>query len=81
MSPDAVQRKLAALVSADVVGYSRLMAADEEGTVRRLRAYREIIDGLIAAHHGRVFGTAGDSVIAEFASQTRSPGGADTGCR
>ncbi len=68
MSPAAVQRKLAALLSADVVGCSRLMAVDEEGTVRRLQAYREIIDGLIASHHGRVFGTAGDSVIAEFAS-------------
>ncbi len=68
MTPDAVQRKLAALLSADVVGYSRLMAQYEEGTVHRLKAYREIIDGLIASHHGRVFGTAGDSVIAEFAS-------------
>jgi adenylate cyclase len=64
----SVDRKLAAILSADVVGYSRLVASDEEGTVRRLRAYREVIDGLIASHHGRVFGTAGDSVIAEFAS-------------
>ncbi len=68
MDPDAVERKLAAILSADVVGYSRLMADDEEGTVRRLKQHREIIDGLIATHHGRVFGTAGDSVIAEFAS-------------
>jgi adenylate cyclase len=64
----SADRKLAAILSADVVGYSRLVASDEEGTVRRLRAYREVIDGLIASHHGRVFGTAGDSVIAEFAS-------------
>ncbi len=51
-----------------MVGYSRLMADDEEGTVRRLKQHREIIDGLIATHRGCVFGTAGDSVIAEFAS-------------
>ncbi len=63
-----VERKLAAILSADVVGYSRLMAEDEEATIRRLKQHREIIDGLIAAHHGRLFGTAGDSVIAEFAS-------------
>ncbi len=68
MDPDAVERKLAAILSADVVGYSRLMAEDEEGTVRRLKQYREVIDGLIATYHGRLFGAAGDSVIAEFAS-------------
>ncbi len=67
MSP-SVERKLAAILSADVVGYSQLMAEDEEGTVRRLKQHREVIDGLIATHHGRLFGTAGDSVIAEFAS-------------
>ncbi len=66
MDPDAVERKLAAILSADVVGYSRLMADDEEGTVRGLKQHREIIDGLIATHHGRVFGTAGDSVIADL---------------
>ena len=68
MDTHAVERKLAAILSADVVGYSRLMADDEEGTVRRLKQHREIIDSLIASHHGRLFGTAGDSVIAEFAS-------------
>ncbi len=68
VTPEAVHHKLAALLSADVVGYSRLIAQDEEGTVHRLKAYREVIDGLIASYHGRVFGTAGDSVIAEFAS-------------
>ncbi len=65
---DAVERKLAAILSADVVGYSRLMADDEEGTVRRLKQHREVIDGLIATHHGRMFGTAGDRVISVFAS-------------
>jgi class 3 adenylate cyclase len=55
-------------LAADVVGYSRLMEADEEATARTLSTYREIIVGLVASHHGRVFGSAGDSVIAEFAS-------------
>ena len=63
-----MERRLAAILAADVVGYSRLIGADEEATIRTLRAYREVIDGLVATHHGRVFGTAGDSVIAEFAS-------------
>ena len=63
-----MERRLAAIFAADVVGYSRLMGADEEGTIRTLHAYREVIDGLVAKHRGRVFGTAGDSVIAEFAS-------------
>ncbi len=63
-----MERRLAAILAADVVGYSRLIGADEEGTLRTLSAYREVIDGLVAAHRGRIFGTAGDSVIAEFAS-------------
>ncbi len=63
-----MERRLAAILAADVVGYSRLIGADEEATIRTLRAYREVIDGLVATHRGRVFGTAGDSVIAEFAS-------------
>ncbi len=63
-----VHRKLAAILAADVVGYSRLMEADEEATARTLSTYREIIEALVASHHGRVFGSAGDSVIAEFAS-------------
>ncbi len=63
-----MERRLAAILAADVVGYSRLMEADEEATVRTLSTYREIIEGLVASHHGRVFGSAGDSVIAEFAS-------------
>src|SRR5215510_5021272 len=68
MSVDRVQRRMAAILAADVVGYSRLMGKDEEGTLARLKAYREIVDGLIARHEGRIFGSAGDSVIAEFAS-------------
>jgi len=61
-------RRLATILAADVVGYSRLMAQDEEATVRTLKAHREIIDRLIARHEGRIFNTAGDSVLAEFGS-------------
>ena len=63
-----MERRLAAILAADVVGYSRLMEADEEATARTLSRCREIIEGSVASHHGRVFGSAGDSVIAEFAS-------------
>jgi adenylate cyclase len=63
-----VERKLAAIFAADIVGYSRLMAHDEVGTLARLKACRTIIDGLIASHRGRIFNTAGDSVVADFAS-------------
>src|SRR5438093_9326823 len=63
-----VERKLAAIFAADIAGYSRLMARDEAGTLARLKACRAIIDGLIASHRGRIFNTAGDSVVADFAS-------------
>ena len=63
-----VERKLAAIFAADIAGYSRLMARDEVGTLARLKACRAIIDGLIASHRGRIFNTAGDSVVADFAS-------------
>jgi adenylate cyclase len=63
-----VERKLTAILCADVHGYSRLMGEDEEATVRTLSAHRKIIDGLIAQHHGRFVNSAGDSVLAEFAS-------------
>ncbi|HEV8717559.1 MAG TPA: adenylate/guanylate cyclase domain-containing protein [Candidatus Binatia bacterium] len=63
-----VERKLAALLSADVKGYSRLMGADEVATLRTLTAYRKVMDTLIEQHRGRIVGTAGDSVLAEFAS-------------
>jgi TolB-like protein/class 3 adenylate cyclase len=61
-------RKLAAIFAADVAGYSRLMGQDEVGTLRRLTACRAILDEHIAAHRGRIFGSAGDSVVADFAS-------------
>ena len=63
-----VERKLAAIFAADIAGYSRLMARDEIGTLARLKACRVIIDKLIASHRGRIFNTAGDSVVADFAS-------------
>jgi adenylate cyclase len=63
-----VERRLAAIFAADVAGYSRLMSQDEAGTLRALAAAREIMDGLIAEHGGRIANTAGDSVLAEFPS-------------
>ncbi len=67
MAEERVQRRLAAILAADVVGYSHLMGADEEATLATLKAHRRVIDGLIRDHGGRVFGSAGDSVIAEIA--------------
>jgi len=64
----SVKRKLAAILSADVKGYSRLMAADEEGTLHTLNAYRQEMDARVAGRDGRIVGTAGDSVLAEFPS-------------
>jgi adenylate cyclase len=64
----SAKRRLAAILSADVAGYSRLMGADEIGTHERLMAYRRVVDGLIVRHDGRVVGTAGDNVLAEFPS-------------
>ena len=68
MAEQRVQRRLAAILAADVVGYSRMMGEDEEDTLRVLHGHRDIIDRLIEEHQGRIFGTAGDSVIAEFPS-------------
>ena len=64
-----VDRRLAAILAADVVGYSRLMGADEVGTLRALKAHRkELIDPVIAAHRGRIVKTTGDGMLVEFAS-------------
>jgi adenylate cyclase len=68
MAATTVERKLTAILSADVKGYSRLMGEDEVGTLRTLTAHREVTDSLIQQHRGRIVGTAGDSVLAEFAS-------------
>jgi TolB-like protein/class 3 adenylate cyclase/tetratricopeptide (TPR) repeat protein len=62
------ERRLVAIFAADVEGYSRLMGADEVGTLRDLTRRRTILDGLIASHRGRIANTAGDSVLAEFGS-------------
>jgi class 3 adenylate cyclase len=62
------ERKLAAILSPDVAGYSRLMGEDEEGTLRTLPAHRAVTDALIQQHRGRITNTAGDSLLAEFAS-------------
>ena len=62
-------RRLAAILAADVIGYSRLMGADEEGTLERLKALRrELFDPKIAEHHGRIVKTTGDGPLVEFAS-------------
>lgn len=68
MEAPPLERKLIAILAADVEGYSRLMGADEEGTLATLSAHRAVTDGLIAGHSGRICGTAGDSILAEFAS-------------
>jgi class 3 adenylate cyclase len=72
MTATPVKRKLAAILAADAVGYSRMMAADEEGTMKILSAHRSVIDGIIQFHEGRIINTAGDSVLAEFASPTQA---------
>jgi len=63
-----MERKLTAILCADVHGYSRLMGADEEATLRTLSSYRKIFDNLIERHHGRFVTSAGDSILAEFTS-------------
>lgn len=68
MSNDDVKRKLAAILSADVKDYSRLMRDDEAATIRTLNAYREEMSKLIQQHHGRVVDSPGDNLMAEFAS-------------
>jgi adenylate cyclase len=70
MDPPNVERKLAAILSADVVGYSRLMAEDEGETVRRLGAYRTEITNLVADHRGRIVDFTGDNFLAEFPTAT-----------
>src|SRR5476649_2997756 len=69
MAEERLQRRLAAIMSADVVGYSRLMGADEAGTLSRLNALRrELIDPTIATHSGRIVKLMGDGALVEFAS-------------
>jgi class 3 adenylate cyclase len=69
MESKAVQRRLAAILAADVAGYSRLMGADEIGTLTSLKAHRrELTDPAIAAHRGRIVKTTGDGALIEFTS-------------
>ncbi len=63
-----LQRKLATILSGDVAGYGRLMAEDEENTLLIFRGHKQVFEHLIAQHRGRVFNTAGDAILAEFAS-------------
>jgi adenylate cyclase len=68
-------RRLAAILAADVAGYSRLIEADEEGTLTRLKALRnELIDPKIAEHRGRIVNTTGDGLPVKFASVVRGKG-------
>ncbi len=66
-TPD-LERKLATILSADVAAYSRLMAEDEELTLRTFRGHKEVFEKLVDLHRGRVFNTAGDAILAEFGS-------------
>ena len=68
MTEEGFKRKLAAILSADVKGYSHLMGEDEETTVRTLTTYREVISTLVIDHKGRVIDSPGDNILAEFAS-------------
>ena len=69
MAEARVERRLAAIMAGDIVGYSRLMGADEEGTLRQLKAHRkELIDPKIAEHRGRIVKTTGDGMLVEFVS-------------
>jgi len=65
---EKVERKLATILSADVVEYSRLMAEDEEQTVKTFGGHKQIFESLVTLHRGRVFNTAGDAILAEFGS-------------
>jgi adenylate cyclase len=69
MVENRIERRLAAVFAADVAGYSRLMEADEEGTLRELKAHRrELVDPKVVEHHGRIVKTTGDGMLVEFAS-------------
>jgi class 3 adenylate cyclase len=67
----SMSRRLAAILAADVAGYSRLMGADEEGTLARLKALRDdLIDPKIAEHNGRIVKTTGDGLLVEFGTSS-----------
>ena len=68
MAIESTTRKLTAILSADAVGYSRLMTEDEVGTVQRLKSYRELIGVRVREYNGRVVDSPGDNILAEFPS-------------
>jgi class 3 adenylate cyclase len=68
MATQDFKRKLTAILSADVKGYSRLMGEDEEATVRTITAYREVIGSVVQKNRGRVVDSPGDNILAEFVS-------------
>ena len=69
MSEERVERRLAAILAADIAGYSRLMGANEEGTLAQLKSIRKaLVDPAIAAHRGHIVKTTGDGMLVEFAS-------------
>jgi adenylate cyclase len=74
---ERVERRLAAVLAADVAGYSRVMGVDEEGTLARLKAVRKaLVDPVIASHRGRIVKTTGDGMLVEFASAVDAVRGA-----
>ena len=69
LSGERVERRLAAILAGDIAGYSRLMGADEMGTIKALKSHRrELVDCGISEHHGRIVKTTGDGFLVEFAS-------------
>jgi adenylate cyclase len=76
VTEQSLKRKLTAILSADVVGYSRLMGDDEESTIRTLTDYRSAMTSLIQEHRGRVVDAPGDNVLAEFSSAVHAVTGA-----
>jgi len=76
MATQDFKRKLTAILSADAVGYSRLMAEDEEATVRTITTYRELISAVVQKHRGRVVDSPGDNILAEFGSAVDAVRGA-----
>ena len=77
MEPTGTKRKIAVIVMADVVGYSRLMGQDEEETVRRLKAHQRVFSGHISKSRGRIVNAPGDSILAEFISVVDAVGSMD----
>ena len=68
MAETKTERKVTVILTTDVVGYSVKMEENEDQTLKNLKVCRNIIEGLVKEHHGRIFNTAGDSVLAEFQS-------------